>query len=515
MWERKILEQYEQKMKHSREGGGIERIEKQHLSGKMTARERLEFLFDKDTFVEINGLIESRIDDFGLNEKKVPGDGVVTGYGKINGRLVFASSQDFTVIGGTLGEYHSIKICNIMDMAYEAKAPYICINDSGGARIDEGISSLDGYSGIFYRNTKMSGVVPQIAVILGPCAGGACYSPAIMDFIFMSESNGLMFITGPQVVKSVIGEEISAKDLGDASIHMEKSGVAHFIYADDQKCLEGVQKLLSYLPNNCFSLANRVDTRYSGNCSMLEEIVPDIQKKAYDVKEVIKQIVDDESYLEIQSSFAKSISVGLARLDGNTIGIIANQPSWMGGALDVDSSDKAARFIRFCDCFNIPVVSLVDVTGFMPGSKQEHAGIIRHGAKMLYAFSEATVPKISLITRKAYGGAYIAMNSKSMGADIVLAWPIAQLAVMGAEGAVSIIFRQQIKNAADPEKEKKRLMDEYEDKFMNPYVAASRGYIDAIVRPEETRNSLVNALEMLHGKLKNNAVARKHGNIPL
>lgn len=515
MWDKQIYDQYEAKIKQSKDGGGARKIEKQHQAGKMTARERIETLFDPGTFVEINGLLESRINDFGLEAKKVPGDGVVTGYGKISGRTVFASSQDFTVIGGTLGEYHSIKICNIMDMAYEAKAPYICINDSGGARIEEGISSLDGYSGIFYRNTKMSGVVPQIAVILGPCAGGACYSPAIMDFIFMSRSNGQMFITGPQVVKSVIGEDISSKDLGNADIHMEKSGVVHFVCDSDQECLKGVRTLLSYLPDNCTGLAERIDTKYSGDCRNIEEIVPDNQKKVYDVKSVISEIFDDASYLEIQSSYAKNITVGLARLDGNSVGIIANQPNWLGGALDINASDKAARFIRFCDCFNIPIVSIVDVTGFMPGSNQEHAGIIRHGAKMLYAFSEATVPKVSLITRKAYGGAYIAMNSKSMGADIVLAWPIAQLAVMGAEGAVNIIFRQQIKAASDPEAEKKRLINEYEDKFMNPYIAASRGYIDAIIRPEDTRKSLISAMDMLRTKLVHGSEKKKHGNIPL
>ena len=437
MWNSDVLNKLNQKVNKALMGGGEKRIEKQHASGKLSARERLEILFDEGTFVEVGGLIESRINDFGLEEKKVPGDGVVVGYGKVNGRTVFASSEDFTVIGGTLGEYHSLKICRIMDMALENRAPFVSINDSGGARIEEGICSLSGYSGIFYRNTKLSGVVPQISVILGPCAGGACYSPAISDFIFMSKKTSLMFITGPQVVKAVTGETVSSEDLGSADVHMSQSGVTHFAYDNDEQCLNGVKKLLSYLPQNLDEKAEKIKPTYTNTCGDLQEIVSDNQRKAYDVKLVIEKIVDDKSFFEVQSDFAKNMVVGFSRINGASVGIVANQPNHLGGSIDCDSSDKAARFIRFCDCFNIPIVSLVDVTGFLPGQNQEHNGIIRHGAKLLFAYSEATVPKISLILRKAYGGAYIAMNSKNMGADIVYAWPIAQVAVMGAEGAVN------------------------------------------------------------------------------
>ena len=515
MWNKAVTDTYKMKIEQSQVGGGEEKKRKQHDAGKLTARERIDLLFDSGSFVEINAFLESRIDDFDLKQKHVPGDGVITGYGRIHGRLVFVSSQDFTVIGGTLGEYHSQKICNIMDMAYSSKAPYVSINDSGGARIEEGVSSLDGYSGIFYRNTKMSGVIPQIAVILGPCAGGACYSPAIMDFVIMSKQSGLMFITGPKVIESVIGEVITTSDLGDANIHMQKSGVAHFAYDSERECLDCVKTLIDYLPDNMANSALSKETLFTGNCNKLQEIVPDNQKKVYNVRDVISNIFDDNSFLEIQKDYAKNIVIGFARLNGDTVGLVANQPNWLGGALDINSSDKASRFIRFCDCFNIPIISIVDVTGFLPGSAQEHAGIIRHGAKMLYAFSEATVPKICLITRKAFGGAYIAMNSKGMGADIVLAWPIAQLAVMGAEGAVNIIFRRKIKESLNPESERQRLISEYEEKYMNPYIAAARGYIDAIILPDQTRQCLINSIEMLEEKKRNNRNERKHGNIPL
>ncbi len=514
MWDKKVLDRLSQKKKASFIGGGEKRIEKQHSAGKLTARERIDILFDKGTFNEIGGLIESRIEDFGLKEKKVPGDGVVTGYGKINGRTVFVSSEDFTVIGGTLGEEHSTKICRIMDMALNVKAPFISINDSGGARIEEGICSLDGYSGIFYRNTKMSGVVPQISVILGPCAGGACYSPAITDFIFMSKNASKMFITGPQVVKAVTGENVSAEDLGSAEMHSTKSGVSHFIYDTDEDCLKAVRDLLSYLPTNNEETAEKTDICYTSSCDDLQEIVSDNQRKIYDVKELINRIVDDKSFLEIQKDFALNMVIGLGRINGESVGIVANQPKHLGGSIDCDSSDKAARFIRFCDCFNIPIVTLVDVTGFLPGKNQEQMGIIRHGAKMLYAYSEATVPKISLITRKAYGGAYIAMNSKSMGADIVYAWPIAQMAVMGAEGAVDIIFKRQIENAENKAEERQRLIAEYEEKFMNPYIAAQRGYIDEIILPEQSREKIINALSTLKTKSAS-YINKKHGNIPL
>ena len=514
MWNKQIFDELNSKINASRLGGGEKRIEKQHAAGKLTARERLDVLFDKGTFNEVGGLIESRIEDFGLDKKKVPGDGVVTGYGKIHGRTVFASSEDFTVIGGTLGEYHSMKIRHVMDMAYETGAPFVSINDSGGARIEEGICSLDGYSGIFYRNTRMSGIVPQISVILGPCAGGACYSPAICDFVFMSEQTSRMFITGPQVVKAVTGEVVSAEELGSAKMHTTTSGAAHFLYKDDTECLLGVRKLLSYLPSNNTQKAKAVQSVYTKSCEDIQEIVSDNQRKIYDVKQVIDRITDDNSFFEVQPEFAKNIVIGFCRMQGETVGIVANQPNHLGGSIDCDSSDKAARFIRFCDCFSIPVVSLVDVTGFLPGKNQEHLGIIRHGAKMLYAYSEATVPKITLITRKAYGGAYIAMNSKSMGADIVYAWPIAQMAVMGAEGAVDIIFRRQIQQAENTEQARSELINKYEEKFMNPYVAAKRGYIDDVIFPEFSRDKILCALEILKDK-KVSSPNKKHGNIPL
>lgn len=514
MWDKKIFDRLNDQITQSHMGGGEKRIEKQHASGKLTARERLEILFDKDTFVEVGGLIESRISDFGLENKKVPGDGVVVGYGKVNGKLVFASSEDFTVIGGTLGEYHSLKICRIMDMALETGAPFVSINDSGGARIEEGICSLSGYSGIFYRNTQLSGVVPQISVILGPCAGGACYSPAISDFIFMSKKTSLMFITGPGVVKAVTGETVSSADLGSADVHMTKSGVNHFVYDDDVQCLNGVRTLLSYLPQNNNDKAENIKTSYSKTCEDLQEIVSDNQRKAYNVKLVIEKIVDDNSFFEVQSEFAKNMVVGFSRINGESVGIVANQPNFLGGSIDCDSADKAARFIRFCDCFNIPIVTLVDVTGFLPGQKQEHSGIIRHGAKLLFAYSEATVPKISLILRKAYGGAYIAMNSKNMGADIVYAWPIAQMAVMGAEGAVDIIFKRKIAESPNPFEERQQLIAEYEDKFANPYIAAARGFVDEIIEPQYSRQRIIMALDMLKTKKQENPY-KKHGNIPL
>ena len=514
MWDKKIFDRLHHKKAQSVIGGGEKRIEKQHASGKLTARERLEILFDKDTFVEVGGLIESRITDFGLEDKKVPGDGVVVGYGKVNGKLVFASSEDFTVIGGTLGEYHSLKICRIMDMALETGAPFVSINDSGGARIEEGICSLSGYSGIFYRNTQLSGVVPQISVILGPCAGGACYSPAISDFIFMSKNTSLMFITGPGVVKAVTGETVSSADLGSADVHMTKSGVTHFVYDDDEQCLMGVRKLLSYLPQSSQSKADSISPTYTNTCDDMQEIVSDNQKKPYNVKLVIEKIIDDGSFFEIQPDFAKNIVVGFSRINGDTVGIVANQPAFLGGAIDCDSADKAARFIRFCDCFNIPIVTLVDVTGFLPGQKQEHSGIIRHGAKLLFAYSEATVPKISLILRKAYGGAYIAMNSKNMGADVVFAWPIAQMAVMGAEGAVDIIFKREIAGSENPAEKRQLLIEEYENKFANPYIAAARGYVDEIIEPQDSRQRIIMALDMLKTKKQENP-HKKHGNIPL
>ena len=519
-------------------GGGRARIEAQHKKGKMTARERIEVLLDEGSFVEVDGMIESRIDDFGLDKKRVPGDGVVTGYGTIDGRQVFVASEDFTVIGGTLGEYHSFKICRIQDMAMAMKAPLICINDSGGARIEEGISSLSGYSGMFLRHTKASGVIPQIAVILGPCSGGACYAPAICDYIFMVEETSKMFITGPNVVKTVINEEVSVEELGGAKVHAEKSGVSHFTYKNEKDCLMGVRKLLSYLPSNNTQNPPAIGEMESGNgiasnvigkvgelgkkiipgredrSDKIVDIVPDNSRRAYDVKDVIDCVVDKGSFFEVQKDFAKNVVVGFARMDGEVTGFVCNQPNHMAGSIDYHASDKMARFIRFCDCFNIPIVTLIDVPAFLPVKAQEHNGIIRHGAKVLFAYSEATVPKISLIMRKAYGGAYIAMNSKEMGADIVYAWPIAEIAVMGAEGAVNIAFKRKIKESEDPEAMRQQCIKEYDDRFLNPYVAASRGYVNEVIKPEETRSALLKALKGLKNK-EVDVPYKKHGNIPL
>ncbi len=522
-------------------GGGQLKMDKQHSQGKLTARERIDILLDKGTFVEIDAFMESRIDDFDLDKRRVPGDGIVTGYGEIDGRCVFVASEDFTVIGGTLGEIHSLKFTKIQDMAMEMKAPFICINDSGGSRIEEGISSLSGYSGMFLRHTKASGMIPQIAVILGPCSGGACYAPAICDFIFMVKDISKMFITGPNVVKTVINEEVSVEELGGADVHAKKSGVSHFTYDSEGECLMGVRKLLSYLPSSFETKApmvksieekesllfsvnrmlnkltlrkNVLEKKAENPCAGLRDIVPDNSRNAYDVKKVIQCIADTSSFFEVQSQFATNVVVGFARMAGESVGFVANQPSSMCGSLDYHASDKMARFIRFCDCFNVPLVTLVDVPAFLPGTAQEHNGIIRHGAKVLYAYSEATVPKISLIMRKAYGGAYIAMNSKEMGADIVYAWPIAEIAVMGADGAVNIAFKRKIKAAADPEAMRKQCKKEYEERFLNPYVAAARGYVNEVIKPEESRDKILSALKIL--KTKNIEIPKKkHGNIPL
>lgn len=512
-WKEKIDDLKKRRAKVA-EAGGKNRIDKQHLSGKLTARERMEALFDDDTFVEINDMIISRAVDFGMDKKKKPGDGAITGYGKIHGRIAFASSQDFTVEGGSLGEAQAMKICHAMDKALEMKAPFISINDSGGARIEEGIDGLAGYGNIFYHNTLASGVIPQISVIMGPCAGGACYSPAICDYIFMTESTSQMYITGPAVVQSVTGEEISSANLGGAAVHSMVSGVAHFVYKDDLECLNGVRRLLGYLPQNNEEHSVAVPGRETDYCARLADIVPSDTKKAYDVRDVIATFIDENSFMEVQPAFARNIVVGFARLTGNTVGIIANQSAYMAGSLEINASDKAARFIRFCDSFNIPLLTLVDVPAFLPGSQQEHSGIIRHGAKMLYAYSEATVPKVSIIMRKAYGGAYIAMNSKGIGADIVYAWPIAEIAVMGAAGAVSIIGTKAINSAEDPSNKKKEMLAEYNEKFMNPYIAAQHGYVDEVILPEETKQKLVKAFEMLSAKQKK-LPGKKHGNIPL
>ena len=514
MWNENYKKELINRRKKAVAGGGKSRIAKQHSLGKLTARERIEALFDDDTFVEINDQITSRALDFDMESKKKMGDGVVTGYGKIHGRIAFVASQDFTVCGGSLGEAQAIRICKAMDKAMEMKVPFISINDSGGARIEEGVVGLHGYADIFYRNTIASGVIPQISVILGPCAGGACYSPAIADFIFMTKNNGQMYITGPDVVKSVTGEVISSADLGGADIHSSLSGVAHFVYEGDLSCLNGVREFLSYLPQNNIDRPMVVKGKEIDRTREISNIVPDDPKKAYDVHDVINTFIDENSFFEIQPDVAKNIVIGLSRLNGKTIGIVANQSNYMAGSLEINAADKAARFIRFCDCFNIPLLTLVDVPAFLPGSHQEHNGIIRHGAKMLYAYSEATVPKVGLIMRKAYGGAFLAMNSKGTGADIVYAWPIVEIAVMGAEGAVSIIGKKAIKSAEDATAKKKELLDEYNGKFMNPYIAAEHGFVDEVILPEETRSKIVHAFEMLATK-ERSIPNKKHGNMPL
>jgi propionyl-CoA carboxylase beta chain len=496
-------------------GGGDERIEKQHEKGKLTARERIELLVDEGTFVELNPFIEHRSRDFGLEGKKGPGDGVVTGYGKVNGRPIYLFSQDFTVFGGALGEMHAKKIANVMDLAAKNGAPFVGLNDSGGARIQEGVVSLDGYGHIFYRNAIYSGVIPQISVIMGPCAGGAVYSPAITDFVFMVDKTSQMFITGPKVIETVTGEKISSEDLGGAKVHNTISGNAHFSGQTEQEVLAEVRKLLSYLPQNNEEKAPRIDTEGNDDYRPdLTDVIPFDALRPYDVRKVIEQVVDEKSFMEIHKDFAKNIVVGLARIKGEVVGLVCNQPKVLAGGLDIDSSDKASRFIRFCDSFNIPIITFEDVTGFFPGVKQEHGGIIRHGAKILYAYSEATVPKLTVILRKAYGGAYVALNSKSIGADLVFAWPNAEIAVMGPQGAANIIFAREIAESSDPEATRAQKIEEYREKFANPYVAASQGMVDDVIDPRETRIKIVQALEMLRNK-KEDRPKKKHGNIPL
>jgi len=498
------------------QGGGEDRIKKQHASGKMTARERLNLLFDEGSFVEIDAFVKHRCTEFGMQNVETPGEGVVTGYGTVDGRLVFAFAQDFTVAGGSLGEMHAKKICKVMDMALKMGAPLIGINDSGGARIQEGVDALSGYGNIFYRNTIASGVIPQISVIMGPCAGGAVYSPALTDFVFMVDKTSQMFITGPQVIKAVTGEEVTPEELGGAMTHNSISGVAHFISPDERQCIEDIKRLLSFLPSNnmenapeyeCQDDLNRIEEK-------LNEIVPDNPNKAYDMKEIITAIVDNGDFMEVQPYYAMNIITGFARLNGKTVGIIANQPKVLAGCLDINASDKAARFIRTCDAFNIPVLNLVDVPGFLPGTNQEYGGIIRHGAKMLYAYSEATVPKVTLIIRKAYGGAYLAMCSRDLGADQVFAWPSAEIAVMGPDGAANIIFKKEIEAADDPAAARQEKIQEYKDKFATPYIAASRGYVDDVIEPATTRPRLIAAFEMLESK-RETRPAKKHGNLPV
>lgn len=496
-------------------GGGQKRIDAQHAKGKLTARERIDLLLDQGSFQEVGKLVTHRATDFGLDKQVYLGDGVVTGYGEIAGRLIYVFSQDFTIFGGSLSETYAEKIVKIMDMAMQNGAPIIGLNDSGGARIQEGVVSLGGYADIFYRNTLASGVIPQISAIMGPCAGGAVYSPAITDFILMVENTSYMFVTGPNVVKTVTQEDVTSEELGGASTHSTKSGVTHFSCANEVECIKNIKQLLSYMPQNCEEEAERVS--YSGQSEVrevLDTIVPANPNQPYDIKEVIQGIVDEESFFEVHKNFSENIVVGFARLGGRSIGIVANQPASLAGVLDIDSSTKAARFVRFCDCFNIPLLVLEDVPGFLPGTDQEWNAIITNGAKLLYAFSEATVPRVTVITRKAYGGAYDVMNSKHIGADMNFAWPTAEIAVMGAKGAAEIIFKKEIQEAADSQAKLQEKIDEYTEKFANPYIAASRGYIDEVILPQNTRSKLIASFKMLENKVAK-LPRKKHGNIPL
>ncbi|MDP8206058.1 MAG: acyl-CoA carboxylase subunit beta [Candidatus Electryonea clarkiae] len=500
-------------------GGGQKRIDVQHKKGKLTARERVDLLVDPGTFQEVDMLVQSRTPESGFDQEKFLGDGVITGYGQVDGRTVFVFSQDFTVIGGTLSEAHGAKICKIMDMAVKVGAPVIGLNDSGGARVQEGVVSLGAYADIFLRNTLTSGVVPQFSAVMGPCAGGAVYSPAITDFVLMTRGTSYMFVTGPKVVKTVTHEEVSSEDLGGADTHATKSGVAQFACDDELETIATLKKLLSYSPQNnledppileCKDPSNRMDTE-------LDTIIPGNPNKPYDMKEVIKRIVDNGEMLEVHKNFAENIIVGFARLDGRSVGLIANQPAVLAGVLDIDSSKKGARFIRYCDAFNIPIITFEDVPGFLPGTDQEWGGIISNGAKLLYAYSEATVPKITVITRKAYGGAYDVMNSKHVRGDLNYAWPSAEIAVMGAEGAVEIVYKKEIMEIEDPDEQMKKIQDYiqlYRDRFASPYIAAARGYVDEVIEPRQTRPKLISALQMLDSKVDHNP-KKKHGNIPL
>jgi len=496
-------------------GGGEKRIESQHNKGKLTARERIELLLDEGSFEEIGKFVMHRCKDFGLDKQHYLGDGVVTGYGKVNGRLVYVFSQDFTVFGGSLSETHAEKIVKIMDLAMKNGAPVIGLNDSGGARIQEGVVSLGGYADIFYRNTRASGVIPQISAVMGPCAGGAVYSPAITDFIFMVENSSYMFVTGPNVVKTVTQENVTAEELGGASTHSTKSGVTHFACQNEVDCIKRIKQLLSYIPQNCEEDAPVLP--YTENDEVradLDHIIPDNPNQPYDMREVIEALVDENTFFEVHKNFAENIVVGFARIGGRSIGIVGNQPASLAGVLDIQASTKGARFVRFCDCFNVPLLVLEDVPGFLPGTDQEWNGIITNGAKLLYAFSEATVPRVTVITRKAYGGAYDVMNSKHIGADMNYAWPMAEIAVMGAKGAAEIIFKREIAEADDPEAKLQEKVNEYTEKFANPYRAAHRGYIDEVILPRNTRKKLIRAFKMLENKA-DSLPPKKHGNIPL
>ncbi len=500
----------------ARLGGGQDRIDAQHQKGKLTARERIALLVDENSFEEFDMFVTHRSSDFGLGEQRILGDGVITGCGKVAGRTVFIFSQDFTVFGGSLSEAHAEKVCKIMEMAMKVGAPVIGLNDSGGARIQEGVVSLGGYADIFLLNTLASGVVPQISAILGPCAGGAVYSPAITDFVLMTKGTSYMFVTGPNVVKTVTHEQVTSEELGGAMVHASKSGVAHFACDNEADAIAKVKRLLSYIPQNNLEdpPSAPCDDPFDREDPSLNRIIPENPYQPYDIKDVITRVVDRESFFEVHEDYAQNIVVGFARLAGKSIGIIANQPAVLAGVLDINSSDKGARFIRFCDAFNIPILTFEDVPGFMPGTDQEHGGIIRHGAKLLYAYCEATVPKVTVITRKAYGGAYDVMNSKHVRGDMNYAWPTAEIAVMGPKGAVEIIFKKDIAVAPDPEAELKKKTDDYREKFANPFIAAARGYVDDIIEPKTTRPRLIRAFEMLETK-KDSMPAKKHGNIPL
>lgn len=506
----------ENKINEALLGGGDDRIEAHHKKGKLTARERIHFLLDENSFQEIGMLVTHRSNDFGLENEKYFGDGVVTGYGTINGRHIYVYSQDFTVFGGSLSETHAEKICKLLDLALKNGAPVIGLNDSGGARIQEGVVSLGGYAEIFHRNVKASGVIPQISAIMGPCAGGAVYSPAITDFILMVENTSYMFVTGPSVVKTVTQETVTSEELGGAMTHCTKSGVTHFICQNEIECINNIKQLLSYIPQNCEedTPVPKYEAQTTELRTELNSIVPENTNQPYDIREVITGIIDAESFFEVHKLYAENIVVGFARIAGRSIGIVANQPSVIAGVLDIDASAKAARFVRFCDSFNIPLLVLVDVPGFLPGTDQEWNGIITSGAKLLFAFSEATVPRITVITRKAYGGAYDVMNSKHIGADLNFAWPTAEIAVMGAKGAVEIIFKKEIEKDSNPEKKLREKEEEYIKMFANPYRAAERGFIDEVIKPEETRFKLIKAFEMLQNKV-DHLPKKKHGNIPL
>jgi propionyl-CoA carboxylase beta chain len=511
----KKLDTLRKKKEQALLGGGQARIDAQHKKGKLTARERLHFLLDEGSFEEIGMLVSHRSTDFGMEKEKYPGDGVVTGYGTVNGRLVYVFSQDFTVFGGSLSETHAEKICKVMDLAMKNGAPFIGLNDSGGARIQEGVVSLGGYADIFYRNTMASGVIPQLSAIMGPCAGGAVYSPAITDFILMVENTSYMFVTGPNVVKTVTHEIVTSEELGGANTHATKSGVTHFACVNEIEAINHVKKLLSYMPQNCEGTAPALPYEVSDESRpKLTTILPENISQPYDMREVIDEVIDEGSFLEVHKDFAENIVVGFARLAGRSIGIVANQPAFLAGVLDINSSTKGARFIRFCDCFNIPLLVFEDVPGFLPGTDQEWKGIITNGAKLLYAFCEATVPRITVITRKAYGGAYDVMNSKHIGADMNFAWPSAEIAVMGAKGAAEIIFKREIGTAPDPEAKWKEMEQQYADIFANPYRAAERGFIDEVIEPAETRAKLIKAFKMLENKVVN-LPRKKHGNMPL